>query len=65
MYDPMMYAFGEVGNPIAEDIQGEFRIFTSWLDSMVPDGREKSLALTNLQQAWFWADHALTLAEAE
>ena len=30
-----------------------------FLDENVPDGREKALALTNLEQAMFWANAAI------
>lgn len=29
------------------------------LDNLVPDGREKALAITNLEQTMFWANAAL------
>lgn len=29
------------------------------LNDLLPDGREKSLAITNLEQVMFWADAAL------
>jgi hypothetical protein len=30
-----------------------------YLDEMIPEGREKSLAITNLEQVMFWANAAL------
>ena len=30
-----------------------------FIDNQVPDGREKALALTNLEQAMFWANAAI------
>lgn len=30
-----------------------------WLDSELPDGREKATALTNLEQAMFWSNAAV------
>lgn len=32
------------------------------IDRLVPDGREKSLAITNLEQAMFWANGAIARA---
>ena len=32
------------------------------LDALVPDGREKSLAITNLEQVMFWANGAIARA---
>lgn len=32
------------------------------LDGLLPDGREKSLAITNLEQVMFWANAAIARA---
>lgn len=40
-------------------VRGSCEILAAALDDLIPDGREKSLAMTNLEQAMFWANAAL------
>lgn len=35
------------------------RRLARWLDEELPDGREKALAITNLEQVMFWANAAI------
>ena len=35
------------------------------IDERVPDSREKALSITNLEQALFWANKAIILADNE
>lgn len=37
----------------------EFIALAEWLDEVLPDSREKSLALTALQEALMWANAAV------
>lgn len=39
-----------------ETIRGWFLSLANNIDSAVPDGREKTLSITNLEQAMFWAN---------
>ena len=38
-----------------EDLRGGFKLLARHLDMVCPDSREKSLAITNLEQALMWA----------
>jgi len=42
-----------------ENIRKNFRALADLLDEMCPDGREKSLAITQLEQAQFWANASI------
>ena len=42
-----------------ETIRGVCRNATEVIDDLLLDGREKSLAITNIEQAMFWANAAL------
>ncbi|MDE1673858.1 DUF7681 family protein [Nocardia gipuzkoensis] len=42
-----------------EDIRAQHKALAHHIDRVVPPGREKSLALTNLEQAMFWANAAI------
>lgn len=42
-----------------DDVRETCRGLASVLDYMLPDGREKALALTNLEQTMFWANAAI------
>ncbi|WP_280186016.1 MULTISPECIES: DUF7681 family protein [Nocardia] len=42
-----------------EDIRAAHKEVAHFIDRTVPPGREKSLALTNLEQAMFWANAAI------
>jgi hypothetical protein len=52
--------------PLTEDrrethatIRSELLDVAEWLNEQLPDGREKSLAVTKLEEAMFWANAAL------
>lgn len=45
--------------PVYETIRARGRAFAEWLDAHVPDSREKSLAITNIEQAVMWANAAV------
>jgi hypothetical protein len=47
------------------DIRDEARAFAFRLNESCPESREKSLALTNLQQAVMWANAAIAINEKE
>ncbi len=40
-------------------IRRQCQLLEDTINSMVPDGREKALALTNLEQACMWANKAI------
>ncbi|HEY2763390.1 MAG TPA: hypothetical protein VGJ13_05170 [Pseudonocardiaceae bacterium] len=42
-----------------ETVRQECRDLAGLLDGLLPDGREKSTAITNLEQVMFWANAAL------
>lgn len=42
-----------------EDIREHCLDLALWLNELVPEGREKSLAITNLEQVMFWSNAAL------
>lgn len=42
-----------------ENVRYEFKQLAIDLDHWLPDGREKSLVFTNLEQAMFWANAAI------
>lgn len=45
-----------IGENVAEtDIRNEFKEFAEWLDERLPEGRHKSLALTELEAAFMWS----------
>lgn len=44
---------------IHADIRHEFRMFALWLDRVLPAGREKSVAFTELENASMWSHKAL------
>lgn len=46
-----------------ENIRKNFRALADLLDAMCPDSREKSLAITNLEQAQFWANASIVRNE--
>lgn len=46
-----------------ETIRGNFRNLTSELDDILVEGREKSLAITKIEEAMFWANAALARSQ--
>lgn len=42
-----------------ESIRSEAYAYARWLDDILPDGREKSLAITHLEEVVFWANAAI------
>lgn len=46
-----------------EQIRGFARSFAAMLETNCPDSREKSLAITNLQQAVMWANASIAINE--
>lgn len=48
-----------------ERIRSKARELAEIIDAACPDSREKSLALTNLQQATMWANASIAINEAE
>lgn len=55
LYHPPNEATRETHN----QIRGDILAFAMSLDSRIPEGREKALFLTNLEQASFWAHAAI------
>lgn len=48
-----------------ENIRNHARAMAEVIDSHCPDSREKSIALTNLQQTVMWANAAIAINEEE
>lgn len=44
-------------------IREQARMFAHVIDNLVPDGREKSLALTNLETVVFWVNAGIAREE--
>ncbi len=40
-------------------IREELKMVADFLDAKLPDGREKSLAITKLEEAMFWANASI------
>lgn len=54
------------GQPaIYEELRGGALELAAKVDELVPDGREKSLAITNLEQVVFWANAGIARSGAE
>lgn len=45
--------------PKHRDTRLKFREFAEWLDSILPDGRAKSVAFTELENASMWCHKAI------
>lgn len=46
-----------------EEIRTQALLFADWIDKLCPNSREKSLALTNLEQTCFWANASIARNE--
>ncbi|MGW5509870.1 Acb2/Tad1 domain-containing protein [Streptomyces albogriseolus] len=46
-------------------VRQQCRLLADELNELLPDGREKSLALTKLEEAMFWANAAIARAGSE
>ncbi|ASR77153.1 hypothetical protein KIV66_gp45 [Mycobacterium phage MyraDee] len=44
---------------LADEVKDEFKELADYLVAVLPEGREKALALTQLEQTWHWADTAI------
>lgn len=51
--------FNEDQIDISDTVRSGFAGLMDTLDDILPDSREKSLAVTNLQQAAFWANDCI------
>lgn len=49
----------EKTGPIHQEIRSEFMGFAAYLNSTLPDGRAKSVAFTELENAAMWANKAI------
>lgn len=49
----------EVTGPKHDRVRHACADLANVLDELLPDGREKSLAITNLEQTMFWANAAV------
>ncbi len=45
-----------------ESVRAHTRKLAGWFDALLPEGREKSLAITKLEEAMFWANAAVARA---
>lgn len=45
--------------PIHDGIRSHLKAAANYLNSVLPEGREKSLAITHLEEAMFWANAAV------
>lgn len=45
-------------------VRNTFKGCADGLDKILPDGREKSLVLTHIEEAMFWANAAIARAQA-
>lgn len=43
----------------AELLSADFKIWVRWLNMVLPEGREKALTLTRMEEAFMWANAAL------
>lgn len=51
----------EVTGPMHENVRDVHRQVAEWVETNVPDSREKSLALTSLQQSMMWCNAAVAI----
>lgn len=59
-------------HPVKDPAQGEVyslvrakaKEFANFVDSVAPDGREKSLAITHIEESVFWTNAAIARATA-
>lgn len=47
-----------------EDVRNMLGTIALELNGLLPEGREKALAITNLEQVMFWANAAIARAES-
>jgi hypothetical protein len=47
--------------PVHDLVRSKHRDLAEWVYEMVPDSRERSLALTALQEAMMWANAAVAI----
>ncbi|MBU5946820.1 hypothetical protein [Streptomyces sp. PAM3C] len=47
------------------NVRQQCRLLADELNELLPDGREKSLALTKLEEVMFWANAAIARAGSE
>jgi hypothetical protein len=45
---------------VMKELRAQFRDLAHVINEVVPDGHEKALALTNLEQAQFWSNAGIT-----
>ncbi|MGW5122957.1 Acb2/Tad1 domain-containing protein [Streptomyces sp. NPDC004069] len=48
-----------------ERVRQECRNFAGFLNHLLPEGREKALAITKLEEAMFWANASIARAGSE
>jgi hypothetical protein len=53
------YPVGDEQNTDMGNIREACKVLAQIINGACPDGREKSLALTNLEQVMFWANAAI------
>jgi putative hemolysin len=55
----MFHPATEVTAPMHDKVRNDCRLLAHKIDKMLPESREKSLALTKLEEAMMWANAAI------
>lgn len=55
----------EFTGPVHDEVRAEHRELAAWIEHMLPDCRERSLALTALQESMMWCNAAVAYRSAD